>query len=92
MAEAVYELTAKLPSHKRFVSLLEQGEGLNDRLEKGYRLFFAAGFSYEKFRDEIESARVEYAGKIHKVFSDIQNQLLGIPVATIIVATQMKDI
>jgi hypothetical protein len=29
-------------------------------------------------------------GKIHKVFSDIQNQILGIPVATIIVATQMK--
>ena len=26
------------------------------------------------------------------VFADIQNQLLGIPVATIIVATQMKDV
>jgi len=90
MAEAVYELTAKLPSHKRFVSLLEQAKDLKDRFEKGYKLF-ASGFSYEKIRDEIESARVEYAGKIHKVFSDIQNQLLGIPVATIIVATQMKD-
>lgn len=90
MAEAVYELAAKLPLHKRFVSLLEQAEDLKDRFEKGYKLF-AAGFSYEKIRDEIESARVEYAGKIHKVFSDIQNQLLGIPIATIIVATQMKD-
>jgi hypothetical protein len=90
MAESVYELTAKLPSHKRFASLLEQAQELQDRFEKGYKLF-AAGFSYEKIRDEIEAARVEYAGKIHKVFSDIQNQLLGIPVATVIVATQMKE-
>lgn len=90
MAEAVYELTAKLPSHKRFSALLENADDLKDRFDKGFKLF-AAGFSYEKIRDEIEAARVEYAGRIHKVFSDIQNQLLGIPVATIIVATQMKE-
>lgn len=90
MAEAVYEVTAKLPSYKRFVALLENAHELKERFEKGYKLF-AAGFSYEKIRDEIEAARVEYSGKIHKVFSDIQNQLLGIPVATIIVATQMKE-
>lgn len=89
MAEAVYEISAMLPSPKRFTSLLEHAQDLKDRFEKGYKLF-AAGFSYEKIRDEIEAARVEYSGKIHKVFSDIQNQLLGIPVATIIVATQMK--
>ena len=51
---------------------------------------YAAGFSYDKLKDTVEAARVEYIGKIHKVLSDIQNQLLGIPVATIIVATQMK--
>lgn len=90
MAEAVYELTAKLPADKRFVALLENAKDLKERFDKGYKLF-AAGFSYEKIRDEIEAARVEYSGKIHKVFSDIQNQLLGIPVATIIVATQMKE-
>jgi hypothetical protein len=90
MGEAVYELTAKLPSHLRFASLLEQAQELKARFEKGYELF-AAGFSYEKIRDEIEAARVEYAGKIHKILSDIQNQLLAIPVATIIVATQMKE-
>ncbi len=90
MAEAVHELTAKLPSQKRFVTLLENADDLKERFEKGYKLF-AAGFSYEKIRDEIEATRVEYAGKIHKVFSDIQNQLLGIPVATIVVATQMKE-
>lgn len=90
MAEAVYEMSAKYPSEQRFTVLVNSASELKDRFEKGYTLF-AAGFSYEKIRDEIESARVEYSGKIHKIFSDIQNQLLGIPVATIIVATQMKE-
>lgn len=90
MAEAVYELTAKLPSHRRFAAILENSDDIRDRFEKGYKLF-AAGFSYERIRDEIEATRVEYAGKIHKIFSDIQNQLLGIPIATVIVATQMKE-
>lgn len=41
--------------------------------------------------DQLRVAKIEEMGKIHKVFSDIQNQILGIPVATIIVATQMKQ-
>ena len=90
MAEAVHEMTAKLPADKRFTTLLENAHDLKERFKKGYQLF-AAGFSYERIRDEIEAARVEYSGKIHKVFSDIQNQLLSIPVATIIVATQMRE-
>jgi hypothetical protein len=90
MAEAVYEMTAQLGAEKRFATLLANAKDLKERFDKGYKLF-AAGFSYEKIRDEIEGARIEYSGKIHKVFSDIQNQLLGIPVATIIVATQMKE-
>lgn len=90
MSESVYEITANLPSSKRFAALLHHADDLKDRYDKGYKLF-AAGFSYEKIRNEIEAARIEFSGKIHKVFSDIQNQLLGIPVATVIVATQMKQ-
>jgi hypothetical protein len=90
MAEAVCELTAQLPSGKRFSFLLENADDLKERFDKGYKLF-AAGFSYDKIKDEIEATQVEYAGKIHKAFSDIQNQLLGIPVATVVVATQMKE-
>lgn len=41
--------------------------------------------------DEIETARLEYVGKIHKTIVDIQSQLLGIPVATIVVASQLKQ-
>lgn len=56
----------------------------------GYRLF-VSNFSYDKVISELELAKVEYTGKIHKAFTDIQNQILGIPVATVVVATQMKS-
>lgn len=90
LSEAVVSLTEHLASGQRFRHLLTNAAELKKKFEQGYDLF-AAGFSYEKVRDQVEAARVEYSGKIHKVFSDIQNQLLGIPVATIIVASQMKD-
>ncbi len=83
-------MTTHLSSHGRFQYLLANLKELKKRYEDGYKIF-ASGFSYEKVRDQVEAARVEYTGKIHKVFSDIQNQLLSIPVATIIVATQMKS-
>lgn len=90
LAEAVISMTEHLASGQRFKHLLMHADELKKKFDQGYQLF-AAGFSYEKVRDQVEAARVEYSGKIHKVFSEIQNQLLGIPVATIIVATQMKD-
>ena len=90
LADAVVTMTEHLAGHLRFKYLLAHAGELKKKFDQGYQLF-AAGFSYEKVRDQVEAARVEFSGKIHKVFSDIQNQLLGIPVATIIVATQMKD-
>lgn len=90
LAEAVISMTEHLSSDLRFKYLLSHASELKKKFDQGYQLF-AAGFSYEKVKDQVEAARVEYSGKIHKVFSEIQNQLLGIPVATIIVATQMKD-
>jgi hypothetical protein len=90
LAEAVVSMTEHLAGELRFKYLLTHAAELKKKFDQGYQLF-AAGFSYEKVRDQVEAARVEFSGKIHKVFSDIQNQLLGVPVATIIVATQMKD-
>jgi hypothetical protein len=41
--------------------------------------------------DQVENAKLEELTKIHKVFSDIQNQILSIPIATVIVGTQLKS-
>jgi hypothetical protein len=89
LAESMHEVLVKHPAAERFGHFLRGLPEIHERFDRGYRLF-AAGFSYEKLRDQVEAARIEYTGKMHKVFSDIQNQLLGIPVATVIVATQMK--
>lgn len=90
MAEAIVSLTKTQPESKRFQYILYNLSDLLRSYENSYQLF-ASGFSYEKIKDQVESARIEYTGKIHKVLSDIQNQLLGLPVATIVVATQMKS-
>lgn len=74
---------------RRFAYLLENVAAVAEEVRNGYRLF-ASSFSYAKIRNDLAAAKVEYIGKIHKTLVDIQSQLLGIPVATIIVASQLK--
>lgn len=87
--EAVFELCRGTPANARFSFALRNLGELDRELQKGYKLF-ASNFSYAKIRSELEDARIEYMQKIHKTVADIQSQLLGIPVATVIVASQMK--
>lgn len=90
LATAVREIVEDLAEDLRFKHLLILLPALLQNFHDGYRMF-AASFSFEKVRDQLEAMRIEYTGRIHKALSDIQGQLLGIPVATIIVATQMKE-
>ena len=90
LATAIVDLVRAQSSPSRFSYLLSHAKELRAAYDQGYKMY-AAGFSYDKLKDTVEVARMEYVGKIHKVLSDIQNQLLGIPVATIIVATQLKE-
>jgi hypothetical protein len=76
-------------TRKRFSTLLLEIAELVTKFSDGYKIFIS-DFSYDKVRDKFEEAKVENSGKLHKIFSDIQNQLLAVPVATVIVATQMK--
>lgn len=90
-ATAVCELLAGVSPSERFSTLLRKASELHQRFVDGYKLF-ASSFSFEKVRDQAEALRIEYTGKIHKTLSDIQGQLLGIPISTIIVATQFKSV
>jgi len=89
LASAVCEMTNTARPSERFGLLLRDMDELKNKVDTGYRLF-AASFSYEKIKSEIQDANIEFTNKIHKAFADIQSQMLGIPVATAIVATQMK--
>lgn len=89
LGEEIVTMAQTEPLQQRFRALLSNLDKLSDRFFAGYRLF-ASNFSYQKIRSELEEARLEYTGKIHKTLTDIQSQLLTIPVATVIVATQLK--
>lgn len=87
--KALIEMLGSLSANDRYPFLLKNLRDYVQRVKNGYALYVAE-FSYEKVRDQVEAARIEIAGKLNKTISDIQNQVLAIPVATILVATQMK--
>lgn len=89
IGKAVQKLCGVKGLPQRFACLIENMPQLLKQFDEGYRLF-VADFSYEKVLDQMETAKLEELTKIHKTFADVQNQILGIPVATIIVATQLK--
>lgn len=90
LAKSIQSICNTAKPKERFGLLLEHLPELLKSFSEGYRLF-VADFSYDKIVNQLEVAKLEEVGKIHKTFADIQNQILGIPVATIVVATQMKE-
>lgn len=90
LAEAVVGLVSSQPTDERFRLILRNLATILRQVRDGYRLF-ASEFSYDKIRNDIEDARLDYLNKIHKTFIDIQGQLLGLPVATVVVASQLKS-
>lgn len=90
LAKSVQRICGAKPPQQRFADLLDRIPEVLKQFDEGYRLF-VADFSYDKVLDQMETAKLEELAKIHKTFADVQNQILGIPVATIIVATQLKE-
>jgi hypothetical protein len=90
LADAVAALLKSQSQATRFDYLLKNIEQLSASLEDGYRLFVSS-FSYDKIRSDLEAASLDFISKIHKTFVDIQTQLLGIPIATVVVASQLKS-
>ena len=67
---------------KRFSEFLE-------RVNANYQLYVSE-FSFDKIKEQVESEKFEFTLKLNKVFSDIQNQLLAVPIALVLVSSQMK--
>ncbi len=89
LSEVVISLVENIPRDSRFLHLVRNLSEINSRLTEGYKLF-ASSFSYSKIRNEVEATQAEYVNRIHKTFTDIQGQLLGLPIATVVVASQLK--
>ncbi|WP_348826799.1 hypothetical protein [Halomonas sp. RT37] len=90
MSSAVISLVSGAPKEERFSLILRRFSDIEDNAREGYRIF-CSGFSYELVKGKVQDAKLDFTKRIHDIFSSIQNQVLSIPVATVIVATQMKS-
>jgi len=75
-------------THVKFSELLRQFDDFMERLNCSYQLYVSE-FSFQKVKAEIEKEKLEATIKLNKVFSDIQNQLLAVPAALVLVGGQM---
>lgn len=69
--------------------IMSRFEEFARRVSSSYQLYVSE-FSFQKIKAEVEKSKFEALAKINKVFSDIQNQLLAVPVALIVVCGQME--
>lgn len=76
----------KLP----FSELLSRFDEFVDKVRAGYQLYVAE-FSFQKVKAEVEKEKLDAMVKLNKVFSDVQGQLLAVPVALVLVGGQMED-
>lgn len=89
LADVITSLVRSQPVATRFEYVLQNVNHVIAGVDDGYRLFVSS-FSYDKIRSDLENASLEFILKIQKTFVDIQGQLLGIPIATVVVASQLK--
>jgi hypothetical protein len=89
LADAVVKHVSGLEPSRRFASLLGHLADVAKDFDDGRRLYVAS-FSYEKVRSQLEADMLDELARINKTFADVQGQILGIPVATVLVATQFK--
>lgn len=89
LAQTAIELTQNLQPCDRFAYLVRNADELYQKAQIGYNLF-STDFTYEKAKEEIHAFKLETTSRLHKVISEIQTQLLGIPIATFLALSQIK--
>ncbi|MNP08647.1 hypothetical protein D3C76_1007250 [compost metagenome] len=89
LGESLIEMLGSVPAKERFSYLLNNVQDLYGRFVAGYNIF-ASDFTYEKAVAEVHAFKVDVITKIHKAITDIQAQVLGIPIATFVALSQLK--
>lgn len=73
-----------------FSDLLSLFDEFYEKALASYQLYVAE-FSFQKVKEEVEKEKLDAMVKLNKVFSDVQGQLLAVPVALVLVGGQMED-
>ncbi|MDH1502608.1 hypothetical protein [Comamonas terrigena] len=72
-----------------FSELLRNFKDFGEKVRSAYTLY-TTDFSFEKLRSEVDKQNLEDMLRLNKTFSDIQNQLLAIPAAILLVGANVK--
>lgn len=73
----------------RFSQVLQEFKEFVERVRSAYTLY-TTDFSFEKLRSEVDKQNLEDMLRLNKTLSDIQNQLLAIPAAMLLVGSNVK--
>lgn len=77
------------PGRTTLGALIDQFEFFVQQVTDAYAIF-AADFSYQKVRSEIEKQNLDDTLRLNKTLADIQNQLLALPAALILAAGSLE--
>lgn len=89
LSDSIIEMLSLVPVKNRFSYLVENLGDLYNRLQVCYGVF-TSDYTYQKSVSEIHSFKVDVITRIHKAITDIQVQILGLPVATFVAISQIK--
>lgn len=89
LKSALIDLLRNIPREGRLAYLIANFGLLQEKYEMNYQIYLA-DFSFEKLKSEFEKEKVEYVGKLNKVMVDIQDKVILIPVAYILIGTQFE--
>lgn len=70
-------------------TVIEQFDSFVQQVKDAYAIF-AADFSYQKVRSEVEKQNLDDTLRLNKTLADIQNQLLALPAALILAAGSLE--
>ncbi|MFA8342946.1 MAG: hypothetical protein ACEPO8_08260 [Rhodothermaceae bacterium] len=89
LKNTIYDFVCNIPSKERLKNILDNFDFIIERYNDNYQLFIS-DISTETLTLELEAKKLEYVEKIHKIISDIQNKILTIPAALLILFTQFN--
>lgn len=74
----------------RHADLLSKFDDFSERVRSAYTLY-TTDFSFEKLKSEVDKINLEDTLRLNKTLSDIQNQLLALPAALLLVGAGAKE-
>ena len=89
LKNVLFETLGTISPKSRFGNLCKAFDVVFSKIDQNYNLYVSE-FSFEKIRDKNRKEISSYLVRINKTFSDIQSQLLTLPIAGLIAASQMK--